>query len=218
MQDVILSDAVELAKQRQDNILKQLDLHECIVVDPRHVNAALITTYHTPVRHYHTLVHALSVATAARRLMLITDRKTDYERIMDVYLAGLWHDAVYNVGSKDNESASAGMFSLFYPGRENVARLISSTTITDHLSEEPVDVQLACLLDADLLSLSNDFDSFMRSNHGICVEGELTRRAHSAFLMRFLSKRSIYRTAYMKEHYEQVARENISRYYKIYND
>jgi predicted metal-dependent HD superfamily phosphohydrolase len=210
-------DPAELAKQRKENILKQLDLHECIAVDPKYVNAALITAYNTSVRCYHTLSHALNVATAARRLMLIEDGQMDYERIMDVYLAGLWHDAVYETGRQDNEFSSAYMFSLHYPDRKNVARLITRTTIADHLSNDEVDIQLACLLDADLLSLSNKFELFMRNNRNINLELGTTPEMGSSFLMKFLDKKSIYRTGYMKKHYEQIARENITAYYKMFH-
>lgn len=196
-----------------ENFLNRLELD----INPQFVTANLIKAYCSSPRSYHTLLRAIQVATVGRYLMVIEDRECDYNKIMDVYLAGLWHDAVYAVGNPDNETASAGLFSLNYPDRNNVARLISKTTIADHLSEEPVDIQLACLLDADLISLSAPFDEFMLNNSNICTEQECTHSQSSTFLLKFLDKKSIYRTKYCQEHREAIARKNIQEYYKLYN-
>lgn len=183
-------------------------------IKAEYLTADLITAYHAPIRHYHTLVHALQVATVAKQLMIMSEATCDYERVMDVYLAGLWHDAIYTPGSPKNEEASAGLFSIHYPGRENVARLISKTTVVDHLSEEPVDIQLACLLDADLLSLSAPAYTFMQNNENILREvGGGNHAMSSSFLMRFVDKKSIYRTPHCIEHHEGAARRNIRSYH-----
>ena len=186
-------------------------------INPQFVTAELIKAYCSSPRSYHTLLHALQVATLGKYLMVIEDSECDYNKIMDVYLAGLWHDAVYTVGNPNNETASAGLFSCYYPTNTNVARLISKTTIVDHLSEEPVDIQLACLLDADLASLSVPFDEFMLHNSHISTEQECYHSLSSTFLLKFLDKKSIYRTKYCQEHHEAAARKNIQEYYKLYN-
>jgi predicted metal-dependent HD superfamily phosphohydrolase len=186
-------------------------------INPQFVTAELIKAYCSSPRSYRTLLHALQVATLGKYLMVIEDRECDYNKIMDVYLAGLWHDAVYTVGNPNNETASAGLFSCHYPANTNVARLISKTTIADHLSEEPADIQLACLLDADLASLSVPFDEFMLNNSNICTEQECTHSQSSTFLLKFLDKKSIYRTRYCQEHHEAIARKNIKEYYNLYN-
>lgn len=187
--------------------------HLPIDIKAAYLTAELIAAYHAPIRHYHTLVHALQVATVAKQLMIVNEVTCDYERVMEVYLAGLWHDAVYTPGSPDNELASAGLFSAYYPGRENVARLISRTTIQYHLSEDPVDIQLACLLDADLLSLSAPFDKFMENNENLIKESGGNHSMGSLFLMKFVDKKSIYRTPYCIEHHEEAARRNIRLYH-----
>jgi predicted metal-dependent HD superfamily phosphohydrolase len=186
-------------------------------INPQFVTAELIKAYCSSPRSYHTLLHALQVATLGKYLMVIEDSECDYNKIMDVYLAGLWHDAVYIPGNPNNESASAVLFSLHYPDRNNVARLISKTTIADHLSEEPVDIQLACLLDADLASLSVPFDEFMLNNSNICTEQNCTHSQTSTFLLKFLDKKSIYRTKCCQYFLEQTARKNIQEYYNLYN-
>ena len=196
-----------------ENFLNRLELD----INPQFVNANLIKAYCSSPRSYHTLLHAIQVATVGKYLMVIEDRECDYRKIMSVYLAGLWHDAIYTVGNPNNESASAGLFSLYYPDRSNVARLISKTTIADHLSSEAVDVQLACLLDADLISLSAPFDEFMLNNSNICTEQECTHSQSSTFLLKFLQKKNIYRTKYCQKYHEHIARKNIQEYYNLYN-
>jgi predicted metal-dependent HD superfamily phosphohydrolase len=194
--------------------MNNINLHYLdLDIKAEYLTADLITAYHAPIRHYHTLVHALQVATVAKQLMIMSETTCDYGRVMDVYMAGLWHDAIYRPGSPENEVASAGWFSAHYPGRKNVARLISKTTIADHLGEEPVDIQLACLLDADVLSLSAPFDKFMENNTNIIKESGGNHVISSSFLMRFVDKKSIYRTPYCIEHHEEAARCNIKRYY-----
>lgn len=195
--------------------MNNTDLHHLpLDIKAEYLTAELITAYHAPIRHYHTLVHALQVATVAKQLMIMSEAACDYERVMDVYLAGLWHDAIYTPGNPNNELASAGLFSSHYPGRENVARLISKTTIADHLIEKPVDIQLACLLDADVLSLSAPFEKFMENNENILREiGGGNHAMSSAFLMQFVNKKSIYRTPHCIEHHEEAARRNIRSYH-----
>lgn len=193
--------------------MNNIHLHDLLLdIKAEYLTADLITAYHKPIRHYHTLVHALQVATVAKQLMIVSVNAGSISS-MDVYLAGLWHDAIYTPGSPDNELASAGLFSAYHSGRENVARLISRTTIQYHLSEDPVDIQLACLLDADLLSLSAPFDKFMENNEGIIKESGSSHATSSSFLMKFVDKKSIYRTPYCIEHHEKTARDNIQMYF-----
>lgn len=198
-------------------------------IKSEYLTQALIEAYHSPIRHYHTLLHALRVATVAKELLIISESDCNYQRLMDTYLAGLWHDAVYDVASKSNEKYSAILFNSHYPYNSNVARLINGTTVAHHLSEQPVDIQMACLLDADLLSLSLPFVDFIKTQQLIREESKstsrdgskptLTRSAQSEFLMKFLDKSSIYHTEYCQAHHEAIARENIKSFqeYCTYN-
>lgn len=183
-------------------------------IKSEYLTQTLIEAYHSPIRHYHTLLHAMRVATVAKELLIISESDCNYQRLMDVYLAGLWHDAVYDFGSKTNEEHSAILFNSHYPDNSNVARLINGTTVAHHLSDESVDIQMACLLDADLLSLSLPFVDFIKTQRLIRDESKstLTAPTQSEFLMKFLDKSSIYHTEYCKIHHEAAARENIKSF------
>lgn len=128
----------------------------------------------------------------------------------------LWHDAVYVAGNKDNELLSGRMLLTHMPFMEYAAGLIYQTTINDHISESPVSSTLACLLDADLESLADPYPKFKQNQANIMLENYMAASdAHkvSKFLHdSFLIKKSIYRTEYAKNMFEQRARSNIMKF------
>lgn len=177
--------------------------------------------YDTPHRFYHTHRHAVDVAYAAmhisRHMRFTVDERMEHlpERVADIlWVAGMWHDAIYVVGAPDNEELSAIALLSHYPEMVVAADLIKKTTIADHFDESITweeNPMLCCLLDADIRSLSYSYDRFVAAQleiaaeHGVC---EITI-AHVDFLKRFLAKNRIYR-APMSDTKEENARENIN--------
>lgn len=174
----------------------------------------LITEYYsTPVRYYHTYEHAFRVAHSAQHLA--EENGLTEEQSPDCYIAGIWHDAVYVVGNKDNEEQSAQMLLLRHPLKTVPANLVRRTTVADHLSEEIAwenDPMQCCLLDADLISLSLRWIFFMEAQRNIAKEHGLDEVTleHAKFLTQFLDKKRIYRCPGMYS-YEKSARANIEQ-------
>lgn len=177
--------------------------------------------YDTPRRFYHTHRHAVDVAYAAmhisRQMRFTADERMEYlpERVADtLWVAGMWHDAIYVVGAPDNEELSAIALLSHYPEMVVAADLIKKTTIADHFDESITweeNPMLCCLLDADIRSLSYSYDRFVAAQLEIAAEHgayEITI-AHVDFLKRFLAKNRIYR-APMSDTKEENARENIN--------
>lgn len=191
---------------------KQLSNNSKLFIVQEYLTADLITYYNSSVRAYHTLLHALQVAMIAKDLLIKHDHTPSYKNIMDVYLAGLWHDAVYVPGSPVNEAVSATALLWFYPDRHESAEMIRQTTVQHHLGDDEYPIELCCLLDADLDSLSLDYETFVRNNDLIQLESKTTALESAVFLNRFLEKKSIYRTEHYKNTREHIARSNIQRY------
>ena len=63
----------------------------------------LVDLYQTPQRFYHTIDHVCEVLQHYRDIAALNLWRNPHE----VYLAALYHDAVYEYGAKDNESRSA---------------------------------------------------------------------------------------------------------------
>lgn len=177
--------------------------------------------YDTPHRFYHTHRHAVDVAYAAmhisRHMRFTVDERMEHlpERVADIlWVAGMWHDAIYVVGAPDNEELSAIALLSHYPEMVVAADLIKKTTIADHFDESITweeNPMLCCLLDADIRSLSYSYDRFVAAQLEIAAENGMCeiKPAHVDFLKRFLAKDRIYR-APMSDTKEENARENIN--------
>lgn len=163
--------------------------------------------YSTPPRLYHSWDHAVSVASMASVLGKIHCLDEDTQN--DLWLAGLWHDSIYVVGDSENEENSAKEFLKHYPDKEHVVEWIRGTTIANHLSSDPVSIEQACLLDADLSPLALDNKVFLKNCLNICIEQNCSIRNQAIFLSRFLDKERIYRTDVLHETFEELARQNI---------
>jgi predicted metal-dependent HD superfamily phosphohydrolase len=193
---------------------KQVSNNSKLFIIQEYLTADLITFYNSSVRTYHTLLHALQVAMIAKDLLIKHDHTPSYKNIMDVYIAGLWHDAVYVAGSVVNETESATALLKFYPDRHESAEMIRRTTVQHHLSDDDYPIELCCLLDADLDSLSSDYETFVQNNYLIQLELKTTPLESAVFLNKFLEKKSIYRTEEYKKSREQIAQSNIQRFIK----
>lgn len=167
--------------------------------------------YSTPKRFYHDFNHAQRVCLDSHRICERLGRD-----MVALRRASLWHDAIYIVGSNDNEEKSAQALLDFDPKFTRAAELIRLTTINDHLSDDikfEIDPEAAILLDADLMSLSWDYSCFIDAQKKIGEEagvGHNIASGHLVFLEKFLSKKRIYRCP-GSDTQEIAARENIKQ-------
>lgn len=184
-------------------------------------------------KHYHNLRHASEVV---ERLFVLTP-----EPSVQLLLAAKWHDAVYvpMAGADANERCSAAAMNVAYQiARKKIAnpegsdkiileaqKLILGTTVANHLMGQGVvngyfwdrEAELAILLDADLGSLADPYDAFLKRQADIIKENFGTVEEHSKnsaqFLVRFLQVReNIYHTDKARELWEEKARANIRQY------
>jgi predicted metal-dependent HD superfamily phosphohydrolase len=159
------------------------------------------------------LRHAQRVAYLSQKWAIDLGMSTD--RIVICFVAGMWHDAVYKVGELDNEELSAQALLELHPYMKVAADIIRKTTLMDHLSTNITsdnDPLASIVLDADLSSLAEDYDSFLQHQLNIAMEHGLTEitTQHCKFLTQFLMKENIYRSP-AGAHLEGFARQNIER-------
>lgn len=195
------------------NVLAGSSVIEALSIKPLEI------LYKEGLRYYHTYEHARQVASAAVRLAYLTIQDFSDGKNEALYLAGMWHDAIYVHGSPDNEKLSAAKFSEYYD-IPMTSYLINKTTLANHLTEETGEAYLDCLLDADILSLARPYSVFFENNDNLIKESGVTevtnehRLKSAEFLNNFLNKKSIYRTDMCKRNYEHIARKNIEQYQK----
>ncbi len=175
--------------------------------------ADLALRYSEPHRRYHDISHleaCLCVLEAHRALA---------ERIGEVLVAVLFHDAIYDPTRRDSESASATLARdvLSRGGAcegsiERITGMIMATR--DHDPRGAGDAAL--LLDVDLSILGEDEATFDRYDRAIreeyaFVPDEAYRAGRRAVLEGFLSRQRIYQTAPIHAEREAIARANLTR-------
>lgn len=176
--------------------------------------------YRTPQRYYHTLHHIAEFIQLYQQL----DAEQRWEHPKEIYLAILYHDAVYNYGAKDNELQSAVLakseIAMFLPdwqvNLEYVARLIELTAKHSQLSSADISVEEALFLDCDMAILASPIERFREYEEQIGQEYTqvynrfLYNIGRTKFLRGVLQSPRIYLSDYFFQRYESIARENIA--------
>lgn len=174
------------------------------------VFTALEAHYAEPQRHYHSAQHI-------ERCLATMDSASSQLGPNDAVEMGLWfHDAIYEIGAKDNEEQSAEWFrdvcgdSLDPEFTETVYRLIMAT-IHNSLPD-PFDERY--IVDVDLSGFGLPWDEFLQDSRA--VRAELTHldddafnRSHSVFMEKLLNRPTIFGTDYFIDNFEAQARQNI---------
>jgi predicted metal-dependent HD superfamily phosphohydrolase len=173
----------------------------------------LLRRYAEPHRAYHTLQHigeCLDLFTAARQLC---------SRPGEVAVAIWFHAAVYDTHAADNEQRSSELAatalrdagaSAEVSGRVRALILATSHAIPPEPSDQTV------LVDIDLAILGSARDRFqqyetqIRQEYSWVPEASF-RQKRREVLLGFLDRPSIYRTEFLKQRFEQAARENLAR-------
>lgn len=186
---------------------------------PAEVMRDLVQRYAEPHRAYHTAEHISDVLGwfdwAAER--------TSWRDPVDVYIAILFHDAIYDPLSQDNEARSAALARdtiSASPRTQDLIRLTAS-----HAQLAPVSVEndedAARFLDCDLAILAASPDRFDSYDAGIAheyraVPADLFWQGRSKFLRGVLSRPRIFFSELFHTELDARARDNLSRVLRRY--
>jgi len=182
---------------------------------------ALQAAHATPPRAYHHFGHVNALLEHYRRVAA----GPGWVHPREVYLAALYHDAVYVAGRKDNEVRSAQLareaIAHWLPGQglqvDRVEALILATARHGQLQVGDVDDETALFLDCDMAILAAPAEVFDAYHRGVAEEyagvvpGWLYRAGRRRFLQGLLRQPRIFLSAFFHAQFDAAARANIRR-------
>ena len=172
--------------------------------------------HRSPGRHYHTWDHVLDCVEKLRAIPVEAPRP--------VFLALVFHDAVYVAGRADNEALSAGLAAdvlgehagLPQAELEAIDAIILATR--HHVAPAGATRELRVALDIDMSILGSEpgrYDAYAEQVRREWVPAAATPQAfaagRAAFLSKLLASAEIYATDEGKARWEASARENVAR-------
>ncbi len=186
---------------------------------PAAMRAELEAAYQTPPRAYHTIQHVLEVAAHYQHVAT----SVGWKHPKEVYLAVLYHDAIYLAGRKDNETRSAELaveavgkyFSNESIDTEKLSNLIELTARHGHLQPDNLDEDSKYFLDCDMAILGAEPAQFLAYDKAIASEyrgklpGWMFQFYRRKFLKNLLDSPRIYLSELFLESHETRARANI---------
>jgi predicted metal-dependent HD superfamily phosphohydrolase len=180
--------------------------HQPLVL-PDDVANALAAAYREPHRAYHNLTHIAE-------LLAWFDRVADdigWQALATVYAAIVFHDAIYDPASKDNEAKSAAWAAR--EGYPDAVPLIEMTA--NHTAAKPGH-DGALFLDADMAIVGAPAAQFDAYNAAIAreyshVPADAFKAGRRAFLEKVLATPRIFHTAYFHDRLDAQARANLRR-------
>ncbi|HEY4241391.1 MAG TPA: hypothetical protein VGM88_16330 [Kofleriaceae bacterium] len=183
--------------------------HQPLVVPPS-VAADLAARYSEPHRAYHTLSHIAA--------MLAWFDSLAWTDPASVYLAILFHDAIYDPLAKDNEARSADLARSLVSASPRVCDLILLTSRHGSLSPADVsdDLDAAHFLDVDTSILGASPAAFDAYDAGVAFEYSVVPPAaylagRRAFLSNLLSRPRIFLSSHFHALLDAPARANLRR-------
>ncbi|WP_437684044.1 HD domain-containing protein [Sorangium sp. So ce131] len=181
---------------------------------------AVRAAYGEPGRAYHNLDHVREVLARVGE----AGRDVGWRSPREVFLAALFHDAVYEPGRHDNEARSAALareaVARWLPGEGLDAALVERLILLTarHGALDPADVgeDEALFLDCDMAILGSDAAAFDAYDRGIAAEyGALPPEVYAAgrrrFFERLLAAEHIFLSPYFRGRLEGHARDNLRR-------
>jgi predicted metal-dependent HD superfamily phosphohydrolase len=185
---------------------------------PEGLMRAVVSAYATPPRAYHSFSHVQEVL---RHLATVPT----WQRPADVFLAALFHDAVYVPGRKDNEARSAELartaIATFLPradvDADRVAHLIGLTARHGALDAATLDPDAAHFLDADMAILGSDpatfdaYDAAIAEEYRPVTNALLYRFGRRRFLSKLLDAPRIFLSDHFHQRLDAPARDNLRR-------
>lgn len=182
---------------------------------------ALQDAYATPPRAYHHFGHVRAVLQHCQTVA----EGPGWQQPAEVYLAALYHDAVYQAGRKDNEAKSAALalqaiaaapeLALVDAGR--VEQLILLTARHGELGPADVDAEAALFLDCDMAILAAPEAVFSAYDRGVAEEYKgvvpsfLYRAGRRRFLQGLLRAPRIFLSDFFDQRLDAAARANLRR-------
>ena len=166
--------------------------------------------YSDKSRHYHSLLHLENLLS---ELLPVRARFSNWNVVV---FALVYHDIVYNVSKKNNEEKSAALaikrLSHIGVTTETVHRCSDFILATKR--HQPVDDEIDHFTDADLSILGSSSDDYRTYTNQIRKEYSiypdfLYNPGRKKVLLHFLGMKTIYKTSYFQEKYENIARENL---------
>jgi len=182
---------------------------------------AVQAAYEAPPRAYHSFAHVQEVLRHVEEVAA----GPGWGHPREVFLAALFHDAIYVPGKKDNEAKSAALartaIDTWLPragvdaGR--VEELIRLTARHGRLKPHDVDPDAAHFLDCDMAILGADSDAFdaydaaIELEYADSVPAFLFRRGRRKFLEHLLAAPRIFLSDFFHQRLDAPARENLRR-------
>jgi predicted metal-dependent HD superfamily phosphohydrolase len=181
--------------------------------------AELEAAYQTPLRAYHNIGHVHEVLAHYQNVAALIG----WQNLKEVYLAVLYHDAIYQAGRKDNEARSAELALSNikkYLAHEDldisrIKNLIELTARHGHLCSDNLDQDTKHFLDCDMAILGSDSEQFLAYDKAIATEyrgklpGWMFQFYRRKFLKGLLDSPRIYLSNFFFESHEAKARANI---------
>jgi predicted metal-dependent HD superfamily phosphohydrolase len=185
---------------------------------PEQHRDALLGAYQTPPRAYHHFGHVLEVLRHYHEVAA----GPGWQEPREVYVAVLYHDAIYQPGRSDNEARSADLARqelADVPGLDldRVCQLITLTARHGSLLPEEVDADAAHFLDCDMAILGAEPEAFDRYDAAIAEEyagvvpGFIYRFKRRRFLASLLGRPRIYLSGFGHARWDAPARANLRR-------
>lgn len=193
---------------------------------PVEQRSALEAVYATPPRAYHNMRHVDAVLEHYHAVA----RGSGWAQPREVYLAVLYHDAIYEAGRNDNEARSAEL-AIAHVARwlpdagidaARVAELINLTA--RHGQFSPADFGNDALasdtkhfLDCDMAILGAGPAAFDAYDRGIAAEYRahvpafVFRLNRRRFLKKLLAREHIFLSGFFHDRYDATARGNLRR-------
>lgn len=180
---------------------------------------ALAQAYAHPPRAYHSLAHVLAVLVHYRAV----EGTVGWQQPGEVFMAVLYHDAIYVPGRSDNEALSAQLARehlSVWPAAvdsERVAHLIELTARHGRLGVGDVDSDEALFLDCDMAILGADAATFSAYDRAIAAEYRgvvppwLYRLNRRRFLKSLLGRERIFLSDHFHGLLDAPARNNLRR-------
>jgi predicted metal-dependent HD superfamily phosphohydrolase len=191
--------------------------HAPLVLSPE-VERVLVAAYGEPHRAYHNAAHITEVL----RWFDVVAEQVGWRDPRAVYLAVVFHDAIYDPARRDNEARSAQLARELAGAPERTAELILLTarhgSIQFDESGDPgaVDADAAYFLDCDTAILGAPRDEFDAYDAAIAAEyahvpADAFRAGRAGFLAQLLARPQLFLTALFRTRLERVARANLAR-------
>lgn len=201
-------------------------MHPPPLILPADQTLALQAAYAQPTRAYHNFLHVQEVLKHFDEVAA----GPGWAQPAEVYLAVLYHDAVYVAGRKDNEARSAqwalAQIARWLPQAGvdglRVAELIEFTARhgqlrREDLGEDGFGLDACHFLDCDMAILGAAPALFDAYDRGIAEEyrghvpGFVFRLNRKRFLKGLLERERIYLSDWFHQRYDARARENLRR-------